>query len=424
MGCSGGSVTPQFHAWFCEHKAEDFKKNILPEVRLFAGFKGSSFFTTNCSESLNHVIKQEVQWKENKLPKLIDDLKSITDDQIRETEKVIIGQGEWRFSDHYSSLMVSNVSWFSQMSDGAKSIHIKKVFCQKPVKALENSQSSIRDLPVLSVPVDECEITSVSRSTLRSIWSKAEQLIRSEGHIIKVPWLSDDMARLVKSSSSQQPHVVTRNPKRMNIFCCDKNCQMFKGFSICSHVVATAHVNGQLEMFLTEINGICRPNFTAISSQGMPTGAADRKGGLCKRKRNRTLPIIESRSLRPCLEGASSLPTSSLPRPCSHSDTNGSASATALLQPSSQSASIPSSSVNQATTSIHSLSHSDKDIFPSIPSFSCVVNSPNVSVLDSTQSQISVGASFYVSPPSVTAVTPVSTTFGANTCHASLTDYD
>ena len=149
--------------------------------------------------------------------------------------------------------MVSNVSWFSQMSDGAKSIHIKKVFCQKPVKALENSQSSIRDLPVLSVPVDECEITSVSRSTLRSIWSKAEQLIRSEGHIIKVPWLSDDMARLVKSSSSQQPHVVTRNPKRMNIFCCDKNCQMFKGFSICSHVVATAHVNGQLEMFLTEI---------------------------------------------------------------------------------------------------------------------------------------------------------------------------
>ena len=108
-----------------------------------------------------------------------------------------------------------------------------------------------------------------------------------------------------------------------------------------------------------------------------------------------------------------------MPRPCSHSDTNGSASATALLQPSSQSASIPSSSVNQATTSIHSLSHSDKDIFPSIPSFSCVVNSPNVSVLDSTQSQISVGASFYVSPPPVTAVTPVSTTFGANTRHAS-----
>ena len=67
------------------------------------------------------------------------------------------------------------------MSDGTKSNHMKKVFCQKPIKVSENSQSLICDLPVLSVPVDECEITSVSQSTLRSIWSKAEQLIRSEG---------------------------------------------------------------------------------------------------------------------------------------------------------------------------------------------------------------------------------------------------
>ena len=213
MSCNGSSVTPQFHAWFCEHKAEDFKKNILPEVRQLAGFKGS-FFTTNCSESLNHVIKQEVQWKENKLPKLIDNLKCITADQIRATEKAVIGQGEWRFSEHYSSLMVSNVAWFSQMSDSAKSIHMKKVFSQKPSCVSEGSRSSISDCPVLSVPVDECEVTSVSLSTLRNIWSKAEQLIRSDGHIIKVPWLSDDMARLVKSSSSQQPHLVTRNPKR------------------------------------------------------------------------------------------------------------------------------------------------------------------------------------------------------------------
>ena len=183
----------------------------------------------------------------------------------------------------------------------------------------------------------------------------------------------------------------------MNIFCCDKNCKIFKGFSICSHVVATAQVNSQLETFLTEINVICRPNYTAISSQGMLNGAG-RKGGLCKCKHSRRPPIIESRSLQPCLEGTSSLPTLSLPRPCadsclegtsslptsllprpcSHSDTRGTVSATALLQLSSQSTTIPSTSENQATTSIHALSHVDNDIFPSIPSFSCVVNSPTV----------------------------------------------
>jgi len=120
MSCSGSSITPQFHAWFCQYKADDFKKSILPGVRHLAGLKDSSFFTTNCSESLNHIIKQKVHWKESKLPQLIDNLKSITDDQVRETEKAVIGQGEWHFTEHHSSLMVLNVSWFSWMSDGAK----------------------------------------------------------------------------------------------------------------------------------------------------------------------------------------------------------------------------------------------------------------------------------------------------------------
>lgn len=426
MSCNGSSVSPQFHAWFCDHKAAEFKKNILPKVRHLAGFRGS-FFTTNCSESLNHVIKQEVQWKESNLPKLIDNLKSIADDQIHETEKAVIGQGEWRFSEHYSSLVVSNISWFSQMSDSTKSIHMKKVFSQKPSCVSERSQSSVNDCPVLSVPVDECEITSVSQSTLRNIWSKAEQLIRSDGHIIKVPWVSDNMARLVKSSSSQQPHLVTRNPKKMNVFCCDKNCQMFKGFSICSHVVATAQVNGQLKSYLTEISGICRPNFTAISSQGMPSGAG-RKGGLCKRKRNRKLPGIETRSLRPCLE-PDSMQSSfelSLPRSCtnSHSDTSSSLSATPLLHSgvstvSSQAATIPSSSENQTTTGVGAFSHSlcdNSNSLPGIPSISCVVSSPTFTVLNSTQNQISVGASICISP-TVTATAPMSTSAGANTSH-------
>ena len=247
MSCSTSRL-PQFHTWFCQYKAEDFKKSILPGVRCLAGFKDSAFFTTNSSESLNHVIKQEVQWKESKLPQLIGNLKSITDDQVRETEKAVIGQGEWRFTEHHSSLMAPSVCWFSCMSDGVKKLHMKKVFSQKPSSvsiSSERPQSSVSDSPVLSVPVDECEITNVSQSTLRNLWSKAEKLIKSDRHIIKVPWLSNDMARLVKSTSCEEPHLVTRNPKRISMFCCDKKCQMFKGFSICSHVVATAQVNGQ-----------------------------------------------------------------------------------------------------------------------------------------------------------------------------------
>ena len=131
---------------------------------------------------------------------------------------------------------------------------------------------------------------------MQNIWSKAEKLIRSYGHIIKVPWLHDDQARLVKSYSSPQPHVVTRNPKNKHMFCCDNNCQMFKCFSVCSHAIATAQVNGQLEAYLTEVNTTSKPNLTFIANQGMPQGSG-RKGGKPKRKRNCKLPTIETRSV-------------------------------------------------------------------------------------------------------------------------------
>ena len=62
--------------------------------------------------------------------------------------------------------------------------------------------------------------------------------------LLKVPWLSDEKARLVKSSSSPQPHVVQMKPNNKGLYTCDSNCPMFKGFSLCSHVVAVAEVNG------------------------------------------------------------------------------------------------------------------------------------------------------------------------------------
>ena len=150
----------------------------------------------------------------------------------------------------------------------------------------------------------------------------------------------------------------------------------------------------------------------------MPSGAG-RKGGSCKRKRNRKLPVIETRSLRPCLERDSMQSNSdaSVPRSCtnSHSGTISSFSATPSLhgEVSSQDVTIPE---NKTTTSIGAFSHSVFDngnILPGIPSISCVVSSPNIAVLDSTQNHISVGASFCVSP-AVTAAAPVSTSF-ANT---------
>ncbi len=339
MSCNPSEAAPQFHAWFCRYKAEEIAKCVLPKARRQAGcVDPTSFFTTNSSESLNHVIKQEVEWKESQLPQLIESLKSITNDQNSEVEKAVVGRGEWHFTPQYKSLVVTESCWFSRMSDAAKKLHMNKVLSLNPFNAhsVKNATTSCstphaqatRSLTspmengtkptnsILSVPVEECGVTRVAESTLQNMWTKAERLVKSDGHVIKVPWSDDVKARLVKSSTSTQPHLVTRDPKNRELFCCDKNCPMFKGFSICSHVIATAHVNGNLRSFLDSVNGVCGPNLTAIANHGMPSGTG-RKGGVAKRKRNRKLPAVETRSVRPCLNGSQPA-TETMARPSSY----------------------------------------------------------------------------------------------------------
>ena len=160
----------------------------------------------------------------------------------------------------------------------------------------------------LSVSVENAGLSSISFLTLISMWKKAENLIHSEGHILKAPWLTDEKARLIKSSSSPQPHVVQTRSNNKCLYICDSNCPMFDVFSICSHV-AVAEVNGDLSVFLQCIQKGCKPNLTAIATQGLPCGSG-RKGGVLKRKRKSTTPI-ESRSVRQCFQS----PDGNIPPP-------------------------------------------------------------------------------------------------------------
>lgn len=155
---------------------------------------------------------------------------------------------------------------------------------------------------VLSVAIEDCGITTISKSTLRNMWNKAERLVRSSGSILKVPWNSDKRARLVMSSSSDHPHLVMT---RKGMYSCDDKCMMFKGFSLCSHVIAAAHDNNDLHSLLEyhkQTKG--GPNLTAIASQGMPSGSG-RIGGVPKRKRKSVTVPIETHSIRQCLQNSS-----------------------------------------------------------------------------------------------------------------------
>lgn len=328
---------PQFYEWFCRYKADEIVKCVLPNVRVKAGLKDPSLhFTTNCSESLNHVIKKEVDWKENKLPILIEHLRSVTDRYKEELEKAVVGRGEWRFTPEYCQLEVSEVTWFSKMNVASKEKHMKEVLnfpvasmSKEPSQLSTSSQTNSVSAPALTISVQECGITSLAMTLLNDIWEKAERLLSMEGGILKVPWSTDKSARLVMSSSSEHPHFVKTNPRSKKQYICDEKCLMFKGSSICSHTVAASHDNGDLSSFIEFYKQKkCGPNLAAVAGHGLPSGSG-RKGGNPRKKKQTSIPV-ETRSVRPCflnseaetspaLENEPQPPTStSLPRkkPC------------------------------------------------------------------------------------------------------------
>ena len=141
-------------------------------------------------------------------------------------------------------------------------------------RLLQNVQAPNNHITCLSVSVENAGLSS-SYSTLTSMWKKSRRPDSVR------PWLSSEKA-LVRSSLPQ-PHIVQTKSNNQCLYICDSNCPMFKGFSLCSHVVAEAEVNGDRPVFLKCIQKGCIPNLSAIANQGLPCGSG-RKGGVPKHK--------------------------------------------------------------------------------------------------------------------------------------------
>ena len=81
-----------FHSWFTHNKAEIIKSTMLRPVREEAGLGcPPEPFTTNSSEAVNAVIKNQVNYKSHQ------HLKTVIDEQDREVERAVIGQGKYCF---------------------------------------------------------------------------------------------------------------------------------------------------------------------------------------------------------------------------------------------------------------------------------------------------------------------------------------
>ena len=209
----------------------------------------------------------------------------------------------------------SQCSWIQLVSCSQQHAAYEKSFLLKPVPtcttvqsigAIYQEQSSSKSL---CVQITLVNVDGLMKSTLENIWEKAETLV-SNGHVVHVPWSADGKDRLVKSSSSSAPHLVQKDAKKRS-YVCEGSFPMFKGFSICSHVVATAEVHSELKLFLESMKSVCGPNLLSIADYGMPGGSGRKEGVIKrKRKRKRSSQPVETRSVCPSLDQIAFMSTS------------------------------------------------------------------------------------------------------------------
>ena len=95
--CEQSGCVARFHNWFLAHKAEDFKSSAIHPVRERCGLGiPPDTFTTNASETINSVLKSKVDHKKSDLPKFVDKMRSLVDEQQQELERAICQRGKYR----------------------------------------------------------------------------------------------------------------------------------------------------------------------------------------------------------------------------------------------------------------------------------------------------------------------------------------
>ena len=295
----GGSMHI-FVTWFHRHKYSVIKETMLKSVRRNAGLGDPpALFTTNASESVNSLVKNRMDYKKHELPEFLDKLKSLIDDQEKEMEKAIIGRGKYELCEQYKRLEKAEDEWFMRMTPAQRQAHLKRL-SSLSVMAKEKAprfsslskhvdqsekpccnrqlfqppqQNKLQGTMNLSVSVDEfSDSVIIPAAVLDAIWSKAGDILSDSMAMCTVPG-GHQKDRIVKSSSSLTPHVVSA--KKSGQY---SKCPNWKSLRVCSHSVAAAEDNGELQLFVDWLKKVKKsPNLTQLALATMPKGRG-RKG--------------------------------------------------------------------------------------------------------------------------------------------------
>ena len=183
-------------------------------------------------------------------------MKDFVSQQQQEVEKAIIGGGKYVIDTPYKAHEVIDGTWFRPMSEAQRKAHIKRfnaLTLSNTVSKLsfDGGNSLANDKPsstsLLSITLDTTvqQLQPLSQSIVTGIWTKAHVLVADSNAISNVPG-GGSKDKFVLSRSGNVPHLV----KCVNrSYQCSDRCMSYKANNICSHTVAAAAKNNDLDSY-------------------------------------------------------------------------------------------------------------------------------------------------------------------------------
>ena len=335
-----------FCSWFRAHKEDVIRDTMLLPIREEAGLGSPpEAFYTNSSECINNVLKVKVDYKRTELTVFVDKLHQLVEDQQREVEKAMVGSGKYYLQPSYEHLSVLQSRWFAMTKEQRKRC-LKKFNEMTVIEVSDCPNTSHSDSAVKITPGDEpstqlsaLKTSSVSRclstdfefgihsshqitsdtnipaptssqsicnllssklsvrssklglpsAAIDGISKKAAEILCTDGAIVHAPGHPAD-AQMVVSRTGKRPHLVL--PKRKSGgMACDDDCPQYKSAKLCSHIVAAAEHNKQLDAFIASYGAIKKTtNITKLATADVPKGRG-RKGSKVPTKRRPSVPI-------------------------------------------------------------------------------------------------------------------------------------
>ena len=114
---------------------------------------GSAGWSNNACESINHVLKQHMQWHRSMLPDLCKSLQSLVNSQYLEADRALCGRGDLQLQPQYQQHRVT-VDVCRTMSEQQRQ-HVRDAAFSLPMQATASAKLTVstdRELGVLHRP--------------------------------------------------------------------------------------------------------------------------------------------------------------------------------------------------------------------------------------------------------------------------------